>query len=312
MKKICGLILIISAVAVLGASGNKGNDAPPLGQVGRTLIVVNDKASMLTGSTATVRMETTDMPVLFEKTIQVAGGYNYISIWKELHADKTSSAQLAQDCGDYRWGNVFKEAVTKQLAAADVKLVNDPAAQAAVNRARITHPVKFGQPVNISFTPKIFDELFAGGSQYQQWEQAIVTDLKKAAAADNLLVFNLYLWGIRPGGSKIEDQSGQEAQERYFRTGDLAGIFSARTAQTIVVMEARLVKVDNGDLLWSREFSYALSDQGMTADRLLADHAALFKYMSSCLNDWMAENIRLELSGKPLNDQCNCPKPQEL
>jgi len=72
------------------------------------------------------------------------------------------------------------------------------------------------------------------------------------------------------------------------------------------------VDVENGDLLWSHELSYALSDPGLTSDRLLANHAALFKYLSSCLNDWMAENIRLELSGKPLNDQCNCPKPQEF
>ncbi len=275
---------------------------------GRAVIAINDKASLSTKQAGGgLEMETRNLPVVFQKTVELTSLGTVILIGRDLRADKELSTKLYQSCYPNKLASDLKEKVTAELEIGGMNIPDDKKIRAILNRARIVHPVKFADSPSIGF----LDISVHSNKNYGPWQNYVASGLKESNLADTLLVCNIPLWGIREGSSKIEGDNEDEKHERFQETGDLRNIFSKKGAMAIIVVEAIVIDTKTGKQIWKDEFNYGLGSPEQTTSSLLADEAVMFKQYTTCLIDWFAQDLRLELSGRDrLNGyECDAVKP---
>jgi len=79
----------------------------------------------------------------------------------------------------------------------------------------------------------------------------------------------------------------------------------------MMLAEVRVVEVESGTITWQRDYSYAISDEDLTTDALMANGSILFKHYTTCLTQWLAENITRALRGKPEQDDWQCQEIED-
>jgi hypothetical protein len=313
MKKTRVLILVISCLFLIGAWGKKKNKDNKL-ELGRTVIAINDEASMLvTRKGMDPGLANRSIPVVFHHTSNAMVAGPVMITWRDLRADRDLSDDLFAACSDYDLGNIVKQNLSKSFSSAGIEVEDSSKARAVFKRARIMHPVKFADTSARSGAPLGFkSSLIEGANHYEAWQEAVVSSLAKDGLADSLVVINVYLWGLRPGGVKAEELTEEEKEKRYWKTRSMIEMFSSRVAQAILFAEARVIDTKSGKVIFNKDSTYSISDNELTTDQLMKDKSFLFKHYTTCIVEWYAENLKLALKGKPELEDWRCRELTEL
>lgn len=298
------LYLLLLLLPLIASTG----DSPLMPRMSRVALAVNDQASFGTAAAGSALGSaiTRSTPVVLDNTNQMAD-YGMVSImWTELRANKELSEKLYAASRDYGFRRVLTEKLKSVFTGTPATVVDAPEVGAAITRASINHPVKF---VSNEMGPLDRPGL-AKSRYYSEWERAVVEGIRKDKSADTLLVSNVLLWGIKMGGRKCEEQTGDEAINRVLLSADLSSIFNSACASAVVSINNRVIKVSDGSVL--AEFNESYSIEAGSTEQYLADSGAGFKHDISCVIDWYGENLKRRLTGLEQLKTYKCAQPTPI
>ena len=272
--------------------------APTPPQWGRTVIAINDKATLGGRGGGLWSVATIPTPVVFERTLQALPTGFVTIIRRDIRGDVELSGDLAEAAADYPFSRNLARYVQLALAGAPLQVQESDTVQGILKRTKILHPVSLSEP-----------DAMNKNKNFPEWEGALLQELKQRDLADHLLEINVHLWGIWMGGLKVEQQDDDKKVERFMEGGgNLAALASRKGAQALLGIKTQVIRISDGAVVWQEDISYVTARKTDTSTaELMADGAALFQEKMDCLIQWYARDLSNKLKGEPPAGAFECP-----